>query len=70
MAQAAGRAIATGNGFADRSAVVCDGTLHPNTITLVADPTGPPFHGGHATVQYSVLIFDNNGNSEQASTGL
>ena len=69
IAQAAGRAIATGTGFADRSAVVCDGTPHRNTITLVADSTGPPFHGGHATVQYQVLIFDNNGNTEQANTG-
>ena len=69
IAQAAGRAIATGTGFADRSAVVCDCTPHRNTITLVADSTGPPFHGGHATVQYQVLIFDNNGNTEQANTG-
>ena len=69
IAKAAGQAIATGTGFADRSAIICDGTPHPNTITFVADSGSPPFRGGAATVRYTVDIFGNFGNSEQGDSG-
>jgi hypothetical protein len=55
--QAAGTAIAHGSGFSDQP-VVCDGTAQPNTFTFLADPSGPPFHGGNAAVSISLFICD------------
>src|SRR6266536_577593 len=53
--QAAGREIASGSGFADQP-IVCDGTAQPNTFTFLADPSGPPFHGGDAAVRIALFI--------------
>jgi hypothetical protein len=65
--QAAGHAIASGSGFEDQP-IVCDGTPHPNTYTLSADPTGPPFHGGQASVSISVSL-DGSTGREFGSSG-
>jgi|SRR6266581_1171401 hypothetical protein len=53
--QAAGHEIAQGSGFADQP-IVCDGTAQPNTFTFLADPSGPPFHGGNAAVSIGLFI--------------
>ena len=66
--QAAGHAIASGSGGPSQP-IVCDGTPHPNTVTFLADPAGPPFHGGPAAVEVSVFIFGSGG-SESGSSGL
>jgi hypothetical protein len=67
--QAVGRlAIASGSGFTDQP-IVCDGTPHSNTVTLVADASGPPFHTGAASVTFSLFIEDFSGNSESGSSG-
>ncbi len=55
--QAAGNQIAQGQGFADQP-IVCDGTAQPNSFTFLADPSGPPFHGGDAAVSISLFICD------------
>jgi len=53
--QAAGRAIARGTGslftsFPSPQLFPCDGSLHELSVAVVADPAGPPFHGGKAIV--------------------
>jgi hypothetical protein len=55
--QAAGKQIAHGQGFSDQP-IVCDGTAQPNTFTFLADPSGPPFHGGDAAVSIGLVICD------------
>lgn len=55
--QAAGTQIARGSTgvFNPYPALLfpCDGSAHTLTLTLVADPSGPPFHGGPAIVRAS-----------------
>jgi hypothetical protein len=60
LEQAAGHAIASGSGFSDQP-IVCDGTPHANSFTFSADATGPPFHGGPASVNISLFIFGSDG---------
>jgi hypothetical protein len=56
--QAAGTAIARGSassfGFAPTLLFPCDGTPNTIPITINADPSGPPFHGGMAVFTASV----------------
>ena len=51
--QAAGREIARGTGasftfFPSPMLFPCDGSAHEVSVVVVADPAGPPFHGGKA----------------------
>jgi hypothetical protein len=53
--QAAGREIARGTGqvfssFPSPLLFPCDGNTHELLVTVLADPAGPPFHGGKAIV--------------------
>ena len=53
--QAAGREIARGTGtlfssFPSPLLFACDGNAHELPVTVLADPAGPPFHGGKAIV--------------------
>jgi hypothetical protein len=52
--QAAGREIARGSAsvssFVPAVLFPCDGTEHTLTLAVLADPLGPPFHGGPAAV--------------------
>lgn len=53
--QAAGREIARGAGtlfssFPSPLLFPCDGIAHELPVTVLADPVGPPFHGGKAIV--------------------
>lgn len=53
LEQASGRAIATGFGSTGSFSpapllFVCDGSQTTIPVTLLASPTGPPFHGGQA----------------------
>ena len=56
--QAAGREIARGTAqlfaFSSRLLFPCDGTEATILVDVVADPAGPPFHGGPALVTGSV----------------
>lgn len=56
--QAAGRAIARASGgqfgFLPNLLFPCDGTPTTIPVTMSADPTGPPFHGGPAVFTVSV----------------
>jgi hypothetical protein len=56
--QAAGKDIArgTGNVFSSFPALTfpCNGTPTPLTVGVLADPNGPPFHGGPAVVRVTV----------------
>ena len=61
--QAAGKQIAHGTGFdggvsATALFFVCDGTDQAVSVTVPADPTGPPFHGGGAIVSASARAED------------
>ena len=56
--QAAGKAIAHGSGsvFGSINSTLpfpCDGVAHTVSVNVVADPGGPPFHGGPAV--YSAI---------------
>ena len=53
--QAAGRAIARGTGtlfaaFPSPLLFPCDGSTQELSVIVLADPAGPPFHGGKAIV--------------------
>lgn len=62
--QAAARQIARGSGYmrgvrtstSDSLVFVCDGRPHTVVVPVQADPTGPPFHGGVASVTASVEV--------------
>lgn len=66
--QAAGRQIARGTGF-NFPLPVCDSTPHTYPVSVLADASGPPFHGGQAVAFASVNIFGSLG-SEGGSAGL
>ena len=57
--QAAGKEIARGSATAVGSSpgpllFPCDGTLASLSVSVLADPLGPPFHGGRAVVRVTV----------------
>jgi hypothetical protein len=57
--QAAGQRIATGSASRTGSPselFACDGASHIVAVTLLADTSGPPFHGGQASVLASVEV--------------
>jgi hypothetical protein len=61
--QAAGKQIARGfgiNGFVSATGLFfqCDGTDQAVSVTVTADPAGPPFHGGPAVLQASAFAAD------------
>lgn len=55
LQQAVRHQIAHGFGFPEQP-IVCDGTPHPNTATVVADDSGPPFRKGDAVVEVFVRV--------------
>ena len=56
--QAAGKEIARGSatlvGFSPTPLFPCDGTPASLSVSVLADPAGPPFHGGRAVVRVTV----------------
>ena len=61
--QAAGKQIAHGTGFnqlvsATGLLFTCDGTDQAVSVTVPADPAGPPFHGGRAILSASAFPAD------------
>ena len=53
--QASGQNIAHGSGISSgflgtTLPFACDGADHAVTVAVLADPAGPPFHGGHAAL--------------------
>ena len=61
--QAAGKQIARGTGsnqFVSAAGLlfVCDGTDQAVSVTVTADPAGPPFHGGRAILKASAFAAD------------
>jgi hypothetical protein len=55
LQQAVRHRIAHGLGFPEQP-IVCDGTPHPNTATIPADTSGPPFRKGDAVVEVFVRV--------------
>jgi hypothetical protein len=55
LQQAVKRQIATGFGNPNQP-IVCDGAPHPNTFTILASSSGPPFRKGDAAVQVFVRV--------------
>jgi hypothetical protein len=55
LTQAVKRQIAQGFGTPDQP-IVCDGTPHANTFTVLASATGPPFRKGDAAVRVFVTV--------------
>jgi len=53
--QAVKRQIAHGFGSPNEP-IVCDGTPHANTFTVLADTSGPPFRKGDAAVEVFVRV--------------
>jgi hypothetical protein len=64
--QASGSRIASGSGFI--STLTCDSAPHTYPVNVLADTSGPPFHGGQAVASASVNIFGSLG-SEGGSAG-
>lgn len=64
--QASGSRIASGSGFI--STLTCDSASHTYAVNVLADTSGPPFHGGQAVASASVNIFGSLG-SEGGSAG-
>jgi hypothetical protein len=55
LTQAVKRQIAQGFGSPDQP-IVCDGSPHANTFTVLASATGPPFRKGDAAVRIFVTV--------------
>jgi hypothetical protein len=59
LEQAAGKEIArastTVSGFSPTPLFPCDGTPTPLSVSVLADPAGPPFHGGRAVARVTVI---------------
>lgn len=55
LTQAVKRQIAQGFGTPDQP-IVCDGTPHANTFTILASASGPPFRKGDAAVRIFVTV--------------
>jgi hypothetical protein len=64
--QASGRQIAHGSSFIPT--ITCDSAPHTYPVSVLADASGPPFHGGQAIVSASVNLFGSLG-SEGGSAG-
>lgn len=64
--QASGTRIAHGSGFI--STLTCDSTPHTYPVSVLADTSGPPFHGGPTVASAFVSIFGSLG-SEGGSAG-
>jgi hypothetical protein len=64
--QASGTKIASGSGFLP--ALTCDSAPHTYAVSVLANASGPPFHGGQAVASASVSIFGSLG-SEGGSAG-
>lgn len=62
-------AIAVGRGFED-SRIVCDGTPHTNSYSLWAEPSGPPFEKGDATVDISAFLCDPSFSCQSGGSGI
>ena len=56
LQQAVRHQIAHGFGFNPEQPIVCDGTPHPSTFTVLADTSGPPFRKGDAVVEVFVRV--------------
>jgi hypothetical protein len=69
--QAAGQAIAHANvgDSAPNQTLICDGAPHQNSFTVMADPTGPPFHAGEAAIRISLNLCDVNFVCLQGTSG-
>ena len=63
------RLIAHGTGF-EESQIVCDGVPHPNSYLIWADPSGPPFTKGNATVSISAFLCDATFVCQSGSSGI
>lgn len=61
--------IAHGTGVRENE-VVCDGTVHANSYLFWADPSGPPFGAGTATVSIRVNLCDQSFNCQDGSSGI
>ena len=60
--QAAGRAIAHGEGsvsgfFPAAQLYLCDGSPHRYPVSVQADTSGPPFHGGPAVANADAVMY-------------
>ena len=64
--QASGTKIASGSGFLPT--ITCDSAPHTYGVSVLANSSGPPFHGGQAVASASVSIFGPFG-SEGGSAG-
>jgi hypothetical protein len=64
--QASGTAIASGSGSI--STLTCDSTAHTYQVSVRANTSGPPFHGGPAVAFASVNVFGSLG-GEGGSAG-
>ena len=58
LEQAAGKQIARASGavsgFSPTTLFPCDGTATSLSVSVLADPAGPPFHGGKAVARVTV----------------
>ena len=58
--QPAGRSFATGTGvlfgYQANPVFLCDGSTKTVTVAVLADPGGPPFHGGPAILSVGVSV--------------
>jgi len=61
--------IAHGTGVRE-SEIVCDGALHANAYLFWADPAGPPFSTGTATVSIRVNLCDQSFNCQDGRSGI
>jgi hypothetical protein len=61
--------IAHGTGW-EESQILCDGQPHPNSYLIWADPSGPPFTKGTATVSISAFLCDATFACQSGSSGI
>jgi hypothetical protein len=69
LRQAVKRQIAHGFGFPEQP-IICDGTPHPNTFTVQADTSGPPFRKGDAAVEVFVRVGNETSCCISGSSGI
>ena len=69
LQQAVKRQIAQGFGNPDQP-IVCDGTPHPNTFTILASASGPPFRKGDAAVRVFVTVGNETACCISGSSGI
>jgi hypothetical protein len=58
-----------GFGFPEQP-IICDGTPHPNTFTVQADTSGPPFRKGDAAVEVFVRVGNETSCCISGSSGI